>query len=149
VEVNRLDVADGWPFFNLVPPEHQIGTYKGTAWIINQSELAPYLQWGNQLIVIGNDSASDGDTVSYANVQRAVFIIGRNGPDTLIGSELNDVIDGGWGPDFISGHAGADVLAGGAGSDTVLGGPGDDIVFGGTENDTLAGGSGADKLIGG
>ncbi len=50
---------------------------------------------------------------------------------------------------FISGEIGADTLRGGAGDDTINGFGGDDVLFGGVGNDTLNGGDGDDMLIGG
>ncbi|WP_193749966.1 calcium-binding protein [Shimia sp. SK013] len=60
--------------------------------------------------------------------------------ETLIGTAVNDVLQGG---------TGNDTLAGLAGNDTLSGGDDDDSLIGGTGNDRLLGGNGADTLLGG
>ncbi len=77
---------------------------------------------------------ASGDTISgIENVTGSTF------NDTLIGSVVANLIDGG---------NGNDSLAGGAGNDTLIGGAGNDSLDGGTDNDLLEGGAGADILSG-
>ncbi len=68
------------------------------------------------------------------------------GIENVIGSDFNDIIDGGsganvltggLGDDFITGRAGADTLWGNAGNDTLDGDGGADLVDGGADNDTV------------
>lgn len=92
---------------------------------------------------------------------------GNANPNTINGTDRNDVISGGGGNDTIRGRLGIDrlngdegndsifgegdddILHGGAGDDTVDGGSGDDSVFGDEGDDRLVGGSGTNELDGG
>ncbi|MDF5710274.1 MAG: calcium-binding protein [Nostoc sp. S4] len=62
---------------------------------------------------------------------------GTNGNDTLIGSDLADMINSLAGSDRITGNQGNDTLTSGGGNDTLIGGSG---------NNTLNGGAGDDNL---
>jgi serralysin len=75
--------------------------------------------------------------------------LGGAGGDTLLGSEIANVLDGAGGGDTLRGNGGNDVLSGGAGGDTLDGGSGNDTLAGGNDNDTLIGGAGNDSLDGG
>lgn len=70
-------------------------------------------------------------------------IVGTDGPDTLRGTELADVLVGLGGDDRLFALDPAYV------GDTLLGGPGDDVLSGGFRQDDLSGGPGEDKLYGG
>lgn len=76
-------------------------------------------------------------------------LIGTDGDDLLEGGSGNDLIRGGEGNDTLYGGPGNDTLYGEAGDDLLFGGPGDDLLDGGTGNDTLDGGSGINTLLGG
>ena len=76
----------------------------------------------------------------------------------LLGTVLDDVIDGNTldntivgldGNDMLRGGLGADRLEGGAGNDALYGQDGDDVLIGGDGNDLLDGGMGADQMVGG
>ena len=67
---------------------------------------------------------------------------------TSLGSVLNEVT-GSDKADFIIGTNGADTLNGGGGNDRLIGGKGDDTLNGGDGDDLLIGGKGADRLDGG
>ncbi|MFO1283029.1 MAG: calcium-binding protein [Burkholderiales bacterium] len=67
--------------------------------------------------------------------------------DTLIGTGVNDLIDGGADTDSLFGGIGADHLLGGAGRDRLEGESGDDVLEGGAEGDILEGGDGRDRLF--
>ena len=54
-----------------------------------------------------------------------------------VGTDGNDVIDGGNGEDIIFGLDGDDTLIGGNSEDVLIGGPGDDTLTGGRGNDTF------------
>lgn len=99
------------------------------------------------------------DSVSLTNNIGIAFgctienAVGGSGGDTLLGSELANVLDGGAGADKLLGNGGDDTLRGGtgndqldggAGNDTLSGGEGDDVLVGGAGNDTLDGGAGTD-----
>ncbi len=77
---------------------------------------------------------------------------------TLIGTEMNDYLDGSTGDDHIEGRGhldsiaagpGDDVVSGGADGDMLWGQSGDDWIDGGTGDDLLEGGFGNDTLLGG
>lgn len=77
-----------------------------------------------------------GDRIVLSDVGRTSFAIlleiglfGEEGNDTVIGSELNDRLDGGGGVDTLRGAAGADRFFPGGGGGAVIGGPGKDRVL--------------------
>ena len=78
-----------------------------------------------------------------------VSISGGDGADHLVGSPLDDKLDGGDGPDTLQGHDGDDDLRGKDGDDLLEGGRGDDRINGGSGTDHLDGGEGNDRLLGG
>ena len=92
-----------------------------------------------RLIVVNGTGAGDlidlsavTDLVFSGLAGRGVFVNGRAGNDTIIGSD------------------GADRLLGGSGADSIRGGGGDDVIKGqGGSRDVLAGGPGDDKIDGG
>jgi Ca2+-binding RTX toxin-like protein len=80
---------------------------------------------------------------------------GTDGPDIMLGCDLEDIIYGKAGNDVLQGRlendrlygdSGDDNLEGGAGGDELYAGTGDDIIFGGFEDDFLVGGKGNDEL---
>ncbi|MBD1996571.1 tandem-95 repeat protein [Leptolyngbya sp. FACHB-541] len=94
------------------------------------------------------------------------IVIGTNGDDILNGfSDIdilrglggNDIINGGSSRDVMRGDDGNDILNGGSGNDDMRagtgkdilnGGSGQDLMLGGTENDILNGGLGNDRIYG-
>ena len=74
---------------------------------------------------------------------------GFAGADTLSGGAGNDLIYGNQDADRLVGGSGADTLFGGQQSDTVFGLSGADQVYGNKQDDTLHGGLGDDSLFGG
>jgi Ca2+-binding RTX toxin-like protein len=76
------------------------------------------------------------------------IIIGNNNPNSLNGTNSNDIILGGSANDTINGSAGADLIDGGNGNDSINGGSGNDLISGGNGNDTVNGGTGSDFLCG-
>jgi Ca2+-binding RTX toxin-like protein len=68
--------------------------------------------------------------------------------DTVLGTQLGDVITGNSDRNLLNGNAGNDVIKGLNGNDTLLGGDGDDRLVGGGGDDRLTGGLGQDKLKG-
>ena len=74
---------------------------------------------------------------------------GTSGRDSLVGTEVGDLIRGLGGADTIRGGAGDDCLSGGDGDDSVSGGGGDDDVRGGDGDDTVRGDAGNDVVRGG
>lgn len=74
--------------------------------------------------------------------------LGGAGNDTIFGTELADILNGGAGDDLVRGLGGNDNLFGADGVNTLDGGAGDDALFGGIEKDVLIGGEDNDKLYG-
>lgn len=72
----------------------------------------------------------------------------RNLTISEVGSDNDDIMDGGAGADNIFGHGGADTLDGGDDDDFVYGGAGNDTLSGGQGNDTVYGEAGADTIYG-
>ena len=64
--------------------------------------------------------SGNSDAKSLSSLSTAVFMLGADGNDTLIGSSVSDLVDGGGGSDVLSGGRGADTLAGGASSDQFI-----------------------------
>lgn len=87
-------------------------------------------------------------------------ILGTDGPDTLRGTPLAEVLvglggddrlfgsDGNYVGDTLLGGLGDDVLSGSFRDDDLSGGPGDDKLYGGPSGDRLVGGPGHDRLNG-
>jgi len=75
--------------------------------------------------------------------------IGTDANDVMNGGRGDDTLSGGDGNDILNGGADADSLSGGGGSDKLHGGAGDDVLDGGDGNDQLVGGGGDDELTGG
>ncbi len=84
---------------------------------------------------------------------------GKNGKDTITGTDEDDlllggngkdsVLDGGDGDDIVYGGNGKDELYGGDGNDLLVGGKANDILHGGADHDLLYGSEGKDVLYGG
>lgn len=68
--------------------------------------------------------------------------------ENIVGTSLDDIINGNADANRLDGSSGNDTLSGGDGVDTLLGGEGRDTLFGGSDEDVLDGGSGRDQLEG-
>ena len=75
-----------------------------------------------------------------------IFVQGDNAPNTIIGSDGNDLLRGGGGEDTIDGLPGDDCINGQAGSDTMTGADGLDVILGEDGNDNATGGPGNDVI---
>ncbi len=91
---------------------------------------------------------ADGTVVDYAELYRLGNLPNDN-DQTILGTELDDALDGGGGDDYLEGKGGNDVLLGGTGNDSLYGGDGNDTLRGGDGVDYLYGGDGDDFLAGG
>ncbi|MGQ0620950.1 MAG: choice-of-anchor Q domain-containing protein [Panacagrimonas sp.] len=88
-------------------------------------------------------------TIGVGAIRTGASIVGTDGDDVLGGGFGDDLIEGRGGNDLICGGDGNDRLMGGAGNDRLLAGRGDDQLVGGSGNDFLQGGAGRDSLTGG
>lgn len=86
---------------------------------------------------------ADGTVWDYAELVRRL-LLGTESDQSIVGTEIADVIDAAGGDDLVTASAGDDIIAGGSGSDYLDGGDGDDIITGGSDNDNLTGGHGND-----
>lgn len=74
-------------------------------------------------------------------------IVGTEGDDVLEGGSGNDILCGLGGDDVLIGGSGDDVLVGGAGSDQLDGGSGNDTLYTDADDSVVDGGSGANQTI--
>lgn len=74
---------------------------------------------------------------------------GSLGADVIVGTDMNDNIDGRTGADTICGGLGHDTIEGDAGADDIFGEDGNDSIRGGLANDDIDGGNGVDYCFGG
>lgn len=99
-----------------------------------------------------------GDVITASGAAEAVIVLAEGGADSLVGSDHNDYLDGGFSADTIEGGLGDDVLVGGYGDDLLDGGSGTDwayyLGFGGSITVSLlvagaqyTGAGGTDTLI--
>ena len=95
------------------------------------------------------ESVISAATTAIAPNETALNETGTLGPDTFVGTGLNDRFDGLGGNDTATGGAGDDGLKGGDGDDLLEGGDGNDRLPAGAGNDTSFGGNGNDRLGGG
>ncbi|MDZ4056797.1 MAG: calcium-binding protein [Polynucleobacter sp.] len=84
--------------------------------------------------------------VSFGSIEN---VIAGDGNDTILGSNLGNLVDGSGGVDFLQGRGGNDTIKGGDGNDFLLGGEGNDIVCGGDGGDFIDGDEGDDWIVGG
>jgi Ca2+-binding RTX toxin-like protein len=100
----------------------------------------------------GNSASSEqivsvkpcGKSLSYYNQ-----IFGTPADETIVGTDVADLIFAFAGDDMIFGGEGNDCIIGGSGDDLIWGNTGDDHLVGGEGNDILKGFSGDDQLTGG
>ncbi|WP_442511182.1 Ig-like domain-containing protein [Novipirellula sp. SH528] len=85
------------------------------------------------------------DTVIGSDLKEVIF--GGEGGDNLRSEGGDDMLFGGPGRDRLDGGEGADTLDGGDGPDTLIGGPGPDIIFDGPGDDTVEAGLGDDVVF--
>jgi hypothetical protein len=109
-------------------------------------------------IVSGRRSLSELDLAILADIGYQIQGLTKQGlipeistaeGELILGTIIDDNINGDEGDDSLEGNAGFDILLGGDGNDTVLGGTEQDTIQGDLGNDSLLGESGSDFLIGG
>lgn len=76
------------------------------------------------------------------------FLEGTDAADVILAYKGDDTVLGGGGNDRIKGNQGNDVLLGDAGNDVLIGNKGNDVLVGGEGSDKLRGGRGKDVLDG-
>ncbi len=93
--------------------------------------------------------ATSGLTVNLGEGEPWVISTSELDEVVLLGTALDDTINGNQLNNTINGHAGNDTIRAGDGDDTMDGGIGDDALYGEAGNDILVGGDGNDLLDGG
>ncbi|ETX29385.1 Hint domain-containing protein [Roseivivax isoporae] len=104
----------------------------------------------NTITYSGIEQLTLTDQADAQNAQAAtsgVWIDGRDGNDTLLGSRGADTLAGGGGDDYIEGGDGDDLLSTGLGQDTLSGGAGNDTLRNAAGDDSLVGGAGDDSIV--
>jgi len=110
---------------------------------------------GNDTVIGGIEGGADdsvGDTLSYANLGGASALAVNLATSTTSGNAGTDALSqienavGGAGGDTLTGSLLANLLDGGPGVDTLLGGAGTDELIGGSGADTLDGNTGVDTV---
>ncbi|WP_071516815.1 DUF4347 domain-containing protein [Geitlerinema sp. PCC 9228] len=100
------------------------------------SEPIPYAQRGEGFTRVNNNTVDIG----------AVELQASERPQEILGSDVNEFLDGDLGNDAIAGFGGNDTINAGLGDDTVNGNIGDDLLAGEVGNDVIFGGQGNDIL---
>jgi Ca2+-binding RTX toxin-like protein len=98
----------------------------------------------NMLGEVSAGGHAEGDVIK--NIEN---LIATTYDDTVVGSDIANIISGMDGKDHLSGGAGDDTIDGGLGNDALYGDAGVDTLTGGEGNDRITGGAGADVIIGG
>jgi Ca2+-binding RTX toxin-like protein len=93
----------------------------------------------------GNSAGNNIDASAALLLDRA-FLVGKEGNDTIKGSQGLDQISGGSGNDSLVGGAGFNFIDGNDGNDTLIGGDDDNNLEGGAGNDFVQGGAEGDFL---
>ena len=107
-----------------------------------------YIIYG-RLPGLGIDRTGTGDGQTLLGSHLDDILNGLGGEDDLQGGDGDDTLDGGDDDDRVLGGTGSDTLRGGAGRDWVRGGDDGDMVEGGDDRDWLFGDDGDDDLDGG
>ncbi len=97
-------------------------------------------------VVIGTPG---NDNFQLSSGDRADFVLGLGGNDTIRTGRGDDVVCGGDGNDLIALGRGADVAFGGNGKDRIFGDGGSDVIDGGEDRDIIHGGDANDQLMAG
>ncbi|WP_292736544.1 choice-of-anchor I family protein [Nostoc sp. JL31] len=101
-------------------------------------------------LTVANNKATSGNDIIFVSELTGLnkYIVNTlTGSDRVIGTNTNELIDGGSGNDYLDGKGSTDVLIGGDGNDTILGGIGSDGLSGGNGNDRLVGWGGGTNEI--
>ena len=118
--------------------------YDTALWNIGGGITVSMAGWsGVEKIVafIGND------VIDGSSQTTDLFMLGREGNDTITGGTGNDAIIGFTGADSITGGSGNDTMLGGTGNDVFNGGAGSDIAYVEDDGDVFDGGADYDRLI--
>ena len=106
-------------------------------------------RYGNTNGAIAGPLRLGGDTDGAAAVRCILPIAGGPGPDRLLGTARDELLDGRGGDDVLHGGRGSDCLRGRGGNDRINGGRGADRIKGGAGGDRIRGSRGADRVLGG
>lgn len=146
---NTLEDADGLGVITYSWLANGLEVGNGESYTVTTNDVGKFLR----VIASYTDGLGKLESISSANSSRVTFVklnlIGTDADDVLNGGEGNDTLNGIAGNDTLNGGAGHDVLAGAAGDDVENGQNGDDVLWGISGNNILDGGAGNDRLIAG
>ncbi|MFC3321665.1 calcium-binding protein [Mesorhizobium cantuariense] len=135
--INPEDVAlstDGYNLYITIVPTGQRITDEGAFW------GRPDVGRGLERLVFADGTVWNREDIRFWAQEGSAFFAGGTGDETLIGSYLDQRIEGGRGNDFIDGKGGSDLIFGDIGNDTLaltIADPGDvDALDGGAGTDT-------------
>jgi hypothetical protein len=134
---------------NNAPAKFPLGTTLVT-WTARDAQMNTRTAVQRVTVVLGDSSSccpSGTNVIVGTSMNDALN--GTPGSDCILGRGAQDTINGQGGNDFISGGEGNDTIDSGSGNDSVFGGSGQDILTGGSGSDTLSGDGGDDFLYGG
>jgi serralysin len=117
-----------------------------------QDTLNLHLETAAQYIDLTPEAVSDiGGSRGNLVLSRGTIlenVIGGLGPDTILGNQVGNRLEGSQGKDSLFGGDGGDTLLGGSANDLLSGDEGRDTLLGGGGEDTLKGGNSKDRLFG-
>jgi Ca2+-binding RTX toxin-like protein len=93
------------------------------------------------------DTTRQDTRSGYASFIGIENVTSGDGNDTILGSDVANVLDGVWGNDTLEGRGGNDTLIGSDGNDRLSGGDGNDVYDGGAGIDTAVLDSDVGKYI--
>ena len=156
-EDNRAEGMGGADTFNMgagwdqVSYEHEAdaGTTRGVIVNLGLAAVTANIGFGATIVQAGRALDTFGNTDTLAGVEQ---VRGTQYSDYIVGSALDNELNGGDGFDVLFGGAGNDNLRGdeggnfNQGNDVLYGGDGDDRFKGGAGNDFVDGGNGFDRM---
>jgi Ca2+-binding RTX toxin-like protein len=133
----QVFTADGQPVGDAI--DISAGAKTGDIIKVDVAALA-----GGKFVVSWSDPAKFEAFASIFDSQKQVA---TGSSDKLVGSNLDETLQGLAGVDDLSGNGGNDLMDGGDGVDALSGGNGNDRLDGGTNIDIMSGGAGNDRLL--
>jgi len=131
-----------------VVPANALGEQKAFADFMTEFHATPETAYDEADTPASADTRIQNLNLRDDGVFDSAPIIGDDTDNLLVGTAVDDLIEGGEGDDHIEGLGGDDLIKGGDDDDTILAGAGDDTVHGEHEDDTIFGGEGNDQLFG-
>ncbi|MEM6932235.1 MAG: calcium-binding protein [Pseudomonadota bacterium] len=123
--------------------------------LINNVDIDPHEGESIEIAINAGTATFNVASLSLSGLDQPgdrFVVLGGNEANTIIGTDLDDIIESGGGADSIEAGGGNDIIVAGISDiaddvDTVFGGDGDDVITGGFFVDSLFGGAGNDRFI--